>query len=977
MCVAPTANTPECATDAQCAGRTDGKTTCDVENEVCVAPTANTPECTTDAQCASRTDGKTTCDVENEVCVAPTANTPECGNGVVEAGESCDKNDLNGKQCDQYPDYIGGTLACNAACEFDKSGCFECTETDTTLCASSEICSNGHCVPQGHQITCGDNMAEGSEACDGTDLKGKSCADFDGFHDGTLKCNQCKFDTSSCVECSLDAHCADRTDGKTKCSANVCTKPASNPVHKVVISQIYPGGGNSEAVYNTKYIELHNIDESEVDISGWSIQYSGSNKDVISSTCKLPSNVKLPQGGYYLIAFGDAGTNGGELPVTTDYKCTSIQPAAANGKLFLVNSDKQLNTSKPTSGYIDAVGYGSANWAEGTPMAALSAKKAGLRKDGGCVDTNDNSNDFEADTPSPRNSNSAVNKCDGTTAEAFCGNNSAEAGEDCDGSDLRGKSCTDFAGFSGGTLKCTSCTFDKSACKKPAECGNGILETGEDCDEERFAEDKITCHAWKPEQYNRGYVSCKSSCTIDYGECRKVIASMCNAAQEWSETYQTCVYPINSVTDYENYVTKWNNSGNKEFPGAGGDDPAFLLKSDIELNEPNAWGTVSYPFKDASFYGGNHTISVYGDDAGERIFGYVSYAEIKDVKIHLTSSDDDDYRAAHAFVALNVSHSRISNVDVSGSWVMRFVTFAYGGYDYKVGFGLFGTVSYSEMDNIHVDIDMRSENHTGASRDVGLFLSGASDSIFRNISLNGSVYIWDFDTNYYGFASFTENSKWENCEINLDMTFDKKKNGYDTIRNAHLLFGTMSEKVIVDRMNIKKQAVNRVDHSDAIRVMLIDDTKACSDCVVSNLEDNTIYSNNRGTYFIRNSKSTGSYYSDTVPGLAIYNVLTNSNFANWYSSSIYTQMPERIANVLIQNQSANWGYDNGFSSREDYPYVYDVSDISSNKVTVNMLNDNRKAGVVGSGSYLPWGKDSKGRYYMKFDAANSDVAVVP
>ena len=297
---------------------------------MCVAPTANTPECTSDAQCASRTDGKTTCDVENEVCVAPTANTPECGNGVVEAGESCDKNDLNGKQCDQYPDYIGGTLACNAACEFDKSGCFECTETDTTLCASSEICSNGHCVPQGHQITCGDNMAEGSEACDGTDLKGKSCADFDGFHDGTLKCNQCKFDTSSCVECSLDTHCADRTDGKTKCSANVCTK-------------------------------------------------------------------------------------------------------------------------------------------------------------------------------------------DGTSAEAFCGNNSAEAGEDCDGSDLRGKSCTDFAGFSGGTLKCTSCTFDKSACKKPAECGNGILETGEDCDGSLFLENQKTCASWNT-NYSTGNVSCKD-CKIDYSEC--------------------------------------------------------------------------------------------------------------------------------------------------------------------------------------------------------------------------------------------------------------------------------------------------------------------------------------------------------------------------------------------------------------------------------------------------------------------------
>ena len=373
-------------------------------------------------------------------------------------------------------------------------------------------------------------MAEGSEACDGTDLKGKSCADFDGFHDGTLKCNQCKFDTSSCVECSLDAHCADRTDGKTKCSANVCTKPASNPVHKVVISQIYPGGGNSGAVYNTKYIELHNIDESEVDISGWSIQYSSSNKDVISSTCTLPSNVKLPQGGYYLIAFGNAGTNGGAFLVTTDYKCYSIQPAATNGKFFLVNSDKQLGTAKPTSGYIDAVGYGSANWAEGTPMAALSAKKAGLRKDGGCVDTNDNSKDFEADTPSPRNSNSAVNKCDGTTAEAFCGNNSAEAGEDCDGSDLRGKSCTDFAGFSGGTLKCTSCTFDKSACH---ECENDEAI----CSVKDFALKKCVNNKWTLEK-----------CPVEKPYCQ-LGAEGCSMPQEGAECNPTSFVPFTSNGD--------------------------------------------------------------------------------------------------------------------------------------------------------------------------------------------------------------------------------------------------------------------------------------------------------------------------------------------------------------------------------------------------------------------------------------------
>lgn len=48
---------------------------------------------------------------------------------------------------------------------------------------------------------------------------------------------------------------------------------------------------------------------------------------------------------------------------------------------------------------------------------------------------------------------------------ATCGNNIKEVGEDCDGTDLGGKTCANF-GYTGGTLNCRpiSCVFDKSAC---------------------------------------------------------------------------------------------------------------------------------------------------------------------------------------------------------------------------------------------------------------------------------------------------------------------------------------------------------------------------------------------------------------------------------------------------------------------------------------------------------------------------------
>lgn len=67
--------------------------------------------------------------------------------------------------------------------------------------------------------------------------------------------------------------------------------------------------------------------------------------------------------------------------------------------------------------------------------------------------------------------------------EIVCGNNVAEFWEECDGTDLRGKSCLDF-GYSGGNLSCTSvCTYDTFLCKSvvPSSGGGGgghyMLET--------------------------------------------------------------------------------------------------------------------------------------------------------------------------------------------------------------------------------------------------------------------------------------------------------------------------------------------------------------------------------------------------------------------------------------------------------------------------------------------------------------------
>ncbi len=49
---------------------------------------------------------------------------PACGDGVIDMGEDCDSMELGGLSCpDVDPMYSGGTLACDASCMFDTSGC--------------------------------------------------------------------------------------------------------------------------------------------------------------------------------------------------------------------------------------------------------------------------------------------------------------------------------------------------------------------------------------------------------------------------------------------------------------------------------------------------------------------------------------------------------------------------------------------------------------------------------------------------------------------------------------------------------------------------------------------------------------------------------------------------------------------------------------------------------------------------------------
>jgi hypothetical protein len=183
---------------------------------------------------------------------------------------------------------------------------------------------------------------------------------------------------------------------------------AGNASGQVVISQVYGGGGNSGATYTHDFIELFNRGTTNIDLTGWSVQYASTTGTswqvtILSSTTLLP-------GQYYLIQ--QAQGSGGTTPLPTPDVIGTIPMAGTNGKVALVSSTTALSGACPLPNVLDFVGYGSANCFEGTGATpVLSNTTAAIRLNGGCTDTDDNAADFVTGAPTPRNTASPFNNC--------------------------------------------------------------------------------------------------------------------------------------------------------------------------------------------------------------------------------------------------------------------------------------------------------------------------------------------------------------------------------------------------------------------------------------------------------------------------------------------------------------------------------------------------------------------------------------
>ena len=188
---------------------------------------------------------------------------------------------------------------------------------------------------------------------------------------------------------------------------------ASASTSGVVISQVYGGGGTT---YTRDYIELFNAGSAPVSLTGWSVQYASATGTGNFAATAISGS--LQPGQYYLV--GLATTAGGAALPAADASGSTNMSASA-GKVIVANIATSLacnGGSTPCSAaqlaqIVDALGYGGANYFEGTAAPVLSATTAALRAAAGCTDTNNNASDFSAGTPAPRNSASPLAPCGG------------------------------------------------------------------------------------------------------------------------------------------------------------------------------------------------------------------------------------------------------------------------------------------------------------------------------------------------------------------------------------------------------------------------------------------------------------------------------------------------------------------------------------------------------------------------------------
>jgi 5'-nucleotidase len=168
----------------------------------------------------------------------------------------------------------------------------------------------------------------------------------------------------------------------------------------VVISEVYGGGGNSGGAFNRDFVELVNVSDGVVDLTGWSVQYASAAGGTWQVTAL--GDVELSAGEHLLVgqAFGDNRA----LPAFEADVDGAIPLSGSQGKVALVEATAALTGS---TGLVDLpqvadfVGWGAANHFAGSASAPPTSNATSVSRDADASNTADNAADFIAGPPTP------------------------------------------------------------------------------------------------------------------------------------------------------------------------------------------------------------------------------------------------------------------------------------------------------------------------------------------------------------------------------------------------------------------------------------------------------------------------------------------------------------------------------------------------------------------------------------------------
>ncbi|MCW2760202.1 MAG: Endonuclease/exonuclease/phosphatase [Marmoricola sp.] len=174
----------------------------------------------------------------------------------------------------------------------------------------------------------------------------------------------------------------------------VAPAEAATDASKVVISEVYGGGGSTTSSWQRDYVELYNPTDQAINLSGTSVQYRSSG-GTANPTGVTTLTGSIPAKGYLLVgeAVGSAGA-----PVPAPGVSGTIPMSGTAGTVFLANQTTALS-SPPTGSLtndttvIDLVGYGTTNTYE-TAAAAPTSTTTSAARDAAGKDSDSNAADL-------------------------------------------------------------------------------------------------------------------------------------------------------------------------------------------------------------------------------------------------------------------------------------------------------------------------------------------------------------------------------------------------------------------------------------------------------------------------------------------------------------------------------------------------------------------------------------------------------